>query len=224
MTIRFSHFISIFAVLLILSLTGCQDSLVEAPTEAPQPDPEAPMTEQAFKQQMDETGMVILDESDYEQFGIELRSQERTQKMADGEPLPKTTVCTDRNTGNYFYSVCSEVTTQNVYNVDYFRVVIDGSISGFFCGCSGGGGPILKAEAILDPIYEPCVCSTLFVSLTSRTVRNDGVVLQNNVTDSGQGSASTNFVAFYPNVDTFSFKHRSKFPQPNDAITVSVAP
>jgi hypothetical protein len=224
MTIRFPHLISTFAVLFILILTGCQDSLVETPTEAPPVDPEAPMTEQEFKRQMDETGMVILDESDYEQFGVELRSPERTQKMADGEPLPKTRVCTDRSTGSYFYSVCSEVTTENVYNVDYFRVVIDGSITGFFCGCSGGGGPILKAEAILDPIYEPCVCSTLFVSLTSRTVRSDGVVLQNNVTDSGQPSASTNFVAFYPKVDTFSFNHRSSFPQPSDVISVSVAP
>lgn len=95
MTIRFSHLISIFAVLLILTLTGCQDSLVETPTEAPPLDPEAPMTEQEFRRQMDETGMVIIDESDYEQFGIELRSPERAQKMADGEPLPKTQVCTD---------------------------------------------------------------------------------------------------------------------------------
>jgi hypothetical protein len=230
-------FTAVLAVFVVFVFTGCQESLVSPAPDAPA-GPDDPITESEFKQRMAEDGVVILAEDQFAQFGIQERAPEMVQQMASGDALSKTQVCTNRTSGLYDYSVCSEATEETAFNALYFRVQIDAVITADEI-CLVIPHPIEPIDgpiAIDDPTngntqYKQMgaaknteTCFTPTTSLSSTTARQDGVVLQNNVTDSGTGLASTTFVAFYPRADNFTFNHTSTFDQPSDQISVSVTP
>ena len=224
-----NYIVPLIAVFLVVGLVGCQDSMVAPEPEAPSED--LPLSEQEFRDRMSKDGMVILEEDQYDAFGVEIRSPDVVQSLADGEAVPKTEVCTNRSSsikfGTYFYSVCSEVNTVTVYNVDYFRVTIDAS-SRFACLLSSSLSVATNTEKaeLIEPIepIDPVFCPKVALEVTSSTVRSDGVVLQDNVTDAATSFVSTSFVALYPKVDTFSFNHTSFFDPPTDSINVTVTP
>jgi hypothetical protein len=231
-----SYLTPLFALLLVVGLAGCQDSMV---SPEPQTDDE-PISEQEFRDRMEKDGMVVFDESEYDAFGIELKSPGMVERMVAGEAPPKTKVCTNRFSGGYSYSVCSEVNVVQIYNVDYFRVQIDATID-YRCPIyatktstklrqedqiiGDDGEPVETIEPIdpIDPI-DPFPCVEPLLSITSNTVRNDGVVLQNNDSITGGGPITKSFVAAYPTADSFSFNHSSEFQPVNDVINVTVTP
>ena len=226
---RTSYLAPLFALLLVVGLAGCQDSMV---SPEPQTDDE-PTSEQEFRDRMEKDGMVVFDESEYEAFGIDLKSPGMVERMAAGEAPPKTKVCTNRSSGSYFYSVCSEVDVVQIYNVDYFRVQIDATID-YSCylvkNTTSTSTKALPEDQLIDgngqPIQpiQPYPCFEPILSITSNTVRSDGVVLQNNDSVSGAGPITKSFVAAYPTADSFSFNHSSDFQPVNDVINVTVTP
>lgn len=193
--------VSLFIVLMI-GLTGCQDSLVE-----PRPDPisEEAMSQAEFDKQLAENGVVILQPKDYAAFGI-----------SDAPLDASKTTCDNRSDGDISYGVCSNVSVKEIDNVDFFRVTIDASITD------------LQSETICDGI-NPCRIVFDEISVTSSTTRGDGVKLQDGESDGNSGnlrddSASTDFVALYPKADDFTFNHTSDFTPVNDDISVTLNP
>lgn len=187
-------------ILLAIGLTGCQESLVQ-PTPEPL-DPDAPMSQAEFDKQLAKNGVVVLQPKDYEAFGGPLET--------DSEALKST--CVDRSSRSTTYSVCSNSEEIVIDNADFFRVTIDATI-------------FSPPEFVCDgPSRISCTYVREFVSVTSSTVRNDGVVLQNNEYDGNLTAATTDFVAVYPQADTFTFNHTSDFATVNDTISVQVSP
>lgn len=185
-------------LILVIGLTGCQDSLVEPATEPT--DPNAPMSQAEFDKQIAENGMVVLEPKDYEAFGGPL-----------AEAAASKASCNTQTSGDIDYKVCSNVASIVIDNVDFFRVTIDASIQDTQFECPG----------------RQLLCSPLqfdFVSITSTTVRGGGVTLQNNEYDGNDQNAATDFVAVYPQADTFTFDHTSDFSPVNDEISVHLSP
>lgn len=223
----------ILLLLLVVSAIG----LAGCDTTGVQPDihnPDAPMSESEFKARMAKNGVVVLSPEEYEAFGITDRDVdlvERSKGATTFNALDCTTIGGSSSGAlitQYTYSVCSGVTTQTVYNVDYFRVTIDAEITkNFLCP----GDPVLQQEPTLsgpqsvstDAETDATLCPRN-IRVTSTTTRGDGVVLQSNQTDSGSTFAGTNFVALYPKADDFTFSHRSFFEPVDNSILKFVAP
>ncbi len=199
-----------------IGLVGCDNSVMQPEVQ----DPDAPMSEAEVKARIAEDEVVVLEPKDYEAFGIpDGEVNVLDQYQSDKAKAANCTVIGSPFSSSYTYSVCTEATTIVLYNVDFFRVTIDAEINqNYLC-------------PIEDPIDTPIqvvsgagTCPSPNVSVTSTTVRNDGVILQANDNDTGSANAETNFVAVYPQADDFEFKHLSTFAPVNNSIAATVDP
>ncbi len=191
-------------LILVIGLTGCQDSLVEPTPEVL--DGNTPMTQAEFDKQLAENGVVVLEPKDYAAYGGVFSDSDARKSN-----------CDQRSSGDIEYEVCTSVSQIIIDNVDFFRVTIDAEISS-------------PPEVICNPFPQSgCTIDVVPVRVTSTTIRGDGVVLQNGETDQNGILATTDFVAVYPQADDFTFNHESNFetvdiPLIDDMVSVTLNP